>query len=103
MSSVRLQSVRKTLGNRVVLDDVTLDLPAGETTAVPGESGCSKTTLLHHLTGLLRPDRGRVELFGQPIATGLALNDTGLSLRGRFRGRCSRSSPYCCFRQSSAG
>jgi osmoprotectant transport system ATP-binding protein len=67
VSAVSLQSVTKTLGNRVVLDDVSLALPRDEVTAILGESGCGKTTLLHHLNGLLQPDSGRVELFGEPL------------------------------------
>ena len=67
MSAVKLQSVSKRLGNRLVLDDVSLELPSNETTAILGESGCGKTTLLHHLNGLLRPDQGRVEVLGAPL------------------------------------
>lgn len=69
-SAVRLQSVTKRLGGHTALDDVSLDLPAGATTAVLGESGCGKTTLLHHLNGLLRPDQGSVEVLGSPLDYG---------------------------------
>jgi len=66
-AAVSLQAISKRLGDRLVLDDVSLELPPGETTAVLGESGCGKTTLLHHVNGLLRPDRGSVEVFDAPI------------------------------------
>src|SRR4051812_14188331 len=49
------------------LDDVDLDLPAGETLAVMGPSGCGKSTLLHLLGGLERPTAGEVWLRDQRI------------------------------------
>jgi len=52
-------------GNAPVLDDVSLDLHAGEFVAVMGDNGCGKTTLLRCLMGLLKPQGGRVEILGQ--------------------------------------
>ena len=49
------------------LDDVDLDVSAGETLAVMGPSGCGKSTLLHLLGGLERPTGGEVILDGQRI------------------------------------
>jgi len=51
----------------LILDDISLEIPAGQTTAILGESGSGKTTLLHHINGLLKPDRGTVDVFDQPI------------------------------------
>ena len=65
--AVALNSVTKHLGPTRALDAVSVELPAGQTTAILGESGCGKTSLLHHINGLLRPDDGSVEVFGQPI------------------------------------
>lgn len=65
--AVAISSVTKHLGPTRVLDAVSVELPAGETTAILGESGCGKTSLLHHINGLLRPDTGRVDVFGKPI------------------------------------
>jgi energy-coupling factor transporter ATP-binding protein EcfA2 len=48
-----------------VLDDVSVDLHAGEFVAVMGDNGCGKTTLLRCLMGLLKPQRGRVEILGR--------------------------------------
>ncbi|MEJ2089326.1 MAG: ATP-binding cassette domain-containing protein [Gammaproteobacteria bacterium] len=50
-----------------VLDDITLALPAGVTTAVVGESGSGKTTLLQLVNAVLEPDAGSIEIFGEPI------------------------------------
>jgi len=55
--------------DRVVkaVDGVSLDLAAGETLAVVGESGCGKTTLSSCVIGLQPPDSGEMYLFGEPL------------------------------------
>ena len=50
-----------------VLQDVSLRLPAGSTTAIVGESGSGKTTLLQLINALEVPDTGQVRVFGEPI------------------------------------
>ena len=70
-SMVRLRGVAKGYGaaaTRVeVLRDLDLDVERGELLAVVGPSGVGKSTLLH-LVGLLdRPEGGRLELDGQPV------------------------------------
>ena len=50
-----------------VLEDLELVLGEGESVAVVGESGVGKSTLLHLLGGLDRPDRGSVELDGRDL------------------------------------
>lgn len=51
-----------------VLVDVELTVARGEHLAIVGPNGGGKTTLLRLLAGLLEPDAGRVEIFGQPPA-----------------------------------
>ncbi len=64
---LRLDGVGKAFDARDVLVDVSLAVRRGATTAVVGESGSGKTTLLQLINGLLRPDHGRVEVFGGPV------------------------------------
>jgi putative ABC transport system ATP-binding protein len=68
---VRTRGLRKEYGKEAALvravDDVDLDVAAGETVAVMGPSGCGKSTLLHLLGGLDRPSAGRIWLAGQRI------------------------------------
>ncbi len=52
---------------RRILDDVSLDVSAGEIHVIMGGSGSGKSTLLRHLLGLNRPVSGTVRLFGQDI------------------------------------
>jgi NitT/TauT family transport system ATP-binding protein len=49
------------------LEDVNLDVNAGEFVSVVGPSGCGKTTLLHLAAGILEPTEGTVEIAGNAV------------------------------------
>jgi len=53
-----------------VLEGVELEIPQGELASIVGPNGGGKTTLLKLILGLLRPGRGRIELFGKPPQEG---------------------------------
>ncbi|GHS89450.1 ABC transporter ATP-binding protein [Actinomycetota bacterium] len=57
-----VERLRLTLGGTAVLDDVSLDLPAGEVTAVVGGDGAGKSTLVGVVVGTRVPDAGRVRV-----------------------------------------
>lgn len=50
-----------------ILEDVTLQLNAGETLSIMGVSGSGKSTLLHILSSFLKPQKGSVKLLGKDI------------------------------------
>jgi putative ABC transport system ATP-binding protein len=52
-----------------VLDRISLQIHAGELTLIAGPSGCGKSTLLSILSGLQRPDRGRVFALSEELGT----------------------------------
>jgi phospholipid/cholesterol/gamma-HCH transport system ATP-binding protein len=60
---LRLEAVHKSFGQNQVLAGVDLSLRTGESLAVLGKSGSGKSVLLKIITGLLRPDAGRVFLW----------------------------------------
>lgn len=65
---LRLDDVSCRFGDAPGLTGVTLDVPAGQVVALVGMNGAGKTTLMRLALGMLRPDRGAVRLFGQPLA-----------------------------------
>jgi polar amino acid transport system ATP-binding protein len=64
---VRVQGVSRTLGDRLVLDDVSLDVMRGEVVVIIGPSGAGKTTLLRSLNNLEQVDSGEILIGGVPI------------------------------------
>ncbi len=54
-------------GRHLVLRDITLSIPRGQTLAIIGESGCGKTVLLKTIIGLLRPASGYAMFDGQRL------------------------------------
>lgn len=54
-------------GERVIIDDIDLDIQAGETLAILGPSGSGKSTILRAMIGLLRPTSGEVLVKGEPV------------------------------------
>ncbi|NDC54765.1 MAG: ABC transporter ATP-binding protein [Planctomycetia bacterium] len=69
-------------GTQDVLRDIALEVPAGQTLVVLGESGCGKTVLLKTLIGLVRPTSGEVRFEGRVLA---GLSDRELAqLRTRY-------------------
>jgi len=64
---IQLRGLRKKLGDKLVLNGVDLDIPAGRTLVVLGRSGTGKSVLLKHIIGLMQPDAGSIEVDGEDI------------------------------------
>ena len=78
MTYTKLRGLYRHFGERTVLRDVSLQVPAGSTLAVLGRNGAGKSTLLRILATLLRPHAGDVLVFGE------ALPRRGFAVRGRL-------------------
>ncbi|MFQ5509064.1 MAG: ATP-binding cassette domain-containing protein [Leptospirillia bacterium] len=70
MNAYSLTDITHGYDGATVLTIPGLEIPAGNITALVGENGSGKTTLLHLLALLTSPDRGRIQLFGQPVSRG---------------------------------
>lgn len=64
---IRVEKLKKRLGEQQVLDGVDLQVARGETLALVGPSGTGKSVLLKHIVGLLTPDEGEVWIEDQPV------------------------------------
>jgi len=67
VAGVRLSRISKRFGDVPVIDDVSLDIEAGEFIVFLGPSGCGKSTLLRMIAGLETVDAGGIEVAGQRI------------------------------------
>src|SRR5712671_7852906 len=61
--SLAARNISHRFGDVLALDDVSIDVPAGQATALVGESGSGKTTLLRCFNRLVAPERGEI-MFG---------------------------------------
>ena len=64
---ITFTNVSKRYGDTVVLSEIELEIPNEETTVIVGQSGSGKTTLLRMVNGLIKPDSGRLEVFGDLV------------------------------------
>lgn len=65
---VKARNLTFARGERVILDDVDIDIPRGKITAIMGPSGTGKTTLLGLIGGQLRQQAGTLEVDGQAVS-----------------------------------
>jgi len=67
--AVALRGLRKSFGGKAAVDGIDLDVPTGSFFGLVGPNGAGKTTTLSMVTGLLRPDAGRVVVAGVDVWT----------------------------------
>ena len=83
MALFEASGLSKRFGDQVVLEDITLAFEESKLSGIMGPNGAGKTTCFNVLTGLHRPDRGKVWFAGEDI--------TGLAPRAIARKGISRS------------
>lgn len=66
-AAVSLKDVSLTIGEKKILDDISVEMQPGETLVIMGKNGSGKTMLLKTLAGLFRPQRGRAEILGKNV------------------------------------
>lgn len=79
---IEISSLSTRFGDNWVHRELDLSVQKGEVLALVGGSGSGKTTLLRQMIGLMRPSKGQIRLFGEPLFTSDA--DQERNLRRRF-------------------
>ena len=67
-AGIEFSKVTKRYGANTVVNNLTLSIPAGETTVFVGSSGCGKTTTLRMINRMVEPQEGTITIGGQNIA-----------------------------------
>jgi branched-chain amino acid transport system ATP-binding protein len=67
MSLLRVEALSKTFGGVQAVHDLSVSLGAGRIHSIIGPNGAGKTTLFNLITGVLRPDAGRIWLDGEEV------------------------------------
>ena len=66
--ALQVSGLSKAFGGVPAMNDVSLEVNAGERRLIIGPNGAGKTTLFNLITGDLRPDAGAIRLFGEDVA-----------------------------------
>jgi daunorubicin resistance ABC transporter ATP-binding subunit len=83
-TAIEVRGLRKSYGDKLVLDDVDLTVSAGTVTALLGPNGAGKTTTVHILSTLVRPDGGTAFVDGCDIARDPDGVRAAIGLTGQF-------------------
>jgi spermidine/putrescine transport system ATP-binding protein len=79
MRSIKLNKLKKSINEGVIINEVSLSIPAGKFFALLGPSGCGKTTLLRLIAGLEKADSGTI-LLGQEDITHLPIHERPINI-----------------------
>jgi len=83
-TAIETRALRKSYGDKVVLDNVDLAVQAGTVTAVLGPNGAGKTTVVNILSTLLRPDGGAAFVNGSDVVRNANDVRAAIGLTGQF-------------------
>ena len=87
---LQVQNVTKQYGEKVALNDFSMDICSGEIVALIGENGAGKTTLLNIICGYSKPSAGQVQYKGKNIvANPLITREFGVLIEPQFLGYIS--------------
>jgi len=83
-SAIEVSGLRKSYGDKVVLDGVDLEVGAGTIFSLLGPNGAGKTTTVNVLTTLVQADGGTARVAGHDIATGAKAVRSTIGVTGQF-------------------
>jgi ABC-2 type transport system ATP-binding protein len=83
-SAIAVSGLRKAYGDKVVLDGIDLDVPAGTVFSLLGPNGAGKTTTVNVLTTLAKADGGTVRVDGHDVATEAKAVRAAIGVTGQF-------------------
>lgn len=66
-TEIEFKHIRKSYGDKVIMEDFNLQVEKGEFITIIGSSGCGKTTALKMVNGLIHPDGGDILIEGENI------------------------------------
>ena len=78
--SLRVENISKRFGQVVALDNLNLELRAGEVLGLVGQNGSGKSSLMKILAGLQHQDSGEILLRGKPVSIRSAAMATSLGI-----------------------
>jgi ABC-2 type transport system ATP-binding protein len=82
--AVRARGLRKSFGDKVVLDGIDLDIPAGSVFSLLGPNGAGKTTTVHILSTLLAADAGDISVAGFDLRREAGAARRAIGVTGQF-------------------
>ena len=83
-AAIAASGLRKSYGEKVVLDGISLNVPAGTVFSLLGPNGAGKTTTVQILSTLIRADAGQVRVAGHDLATEPAAVRAAIGVTGQF-------------------
>src|SRR5258708_34635678 len=83
-AAISARGLRKSFGEKTVLDGIDLTVPPGTILALLGPNGADKTTAVHLLTTYLHPDAGEIVIAGQDPAKNPQAVRRAIGLTGQF-------------------
>lgn len=80
VKAVVLKNVCKSIHDKIILDHINLTVNQGQFCALVGENGSGKTMILRAIAGLLKVDKGEVDVFGEKVYIGKPPRSIGVTI-----------------------